>query len=108
MRQSGSWMTIWDDRILEIIREEESGTSTELAKRDEIHIAQSTVSRRLQKLSEHDLLRALGNGVYVLTDEGEAYLEEKYDAERERYINGGGSSDGENGADAADGPGINS
>lgn len=101
-------MTIWDDRILEIIREDESGTSTELAKRDEIHIAQSTVSRRLQKLSDHNLLRPLGNGVYILTDEGEAYLNGEYDAEKERYINDGGSSDEESGAGAADGPGINS
>jgi arginine repressor len=99
-------MTIWDDRILEIIREDESGTSTELAKRDEIHIAQSTVSRRLQKLSDYKLLRPLGNGVYILTDEGEAYLDGEYDAEKERYINGGGSSNDE--SSAADGPGINS
>lgn len=108
MRQSGSWMTIWDDRILEIIREEESGTSTELAEREEIHVAQSTVSRRLQKLADRDLLRALGNGVYMLTDEGEAYLDGEYDAEKERYINNGESSSEENGADTPDSPGINS
>jgi len=108
MRQSGSWMTIWDDRILEIIREEGNGAASELADREEIHIARSTITRRLQKLADNNLLQPLPNGVYMLTDEGEAYLDGEYDAERERYINGGGSSEDDGEAGAADGPGINS
>lgn len=101
-------MTIWDDRILEIIRDEESGTSTKLADKDVIRVSQSTVSRRLQKLADHDLLQPLPNGVYVMTEEGEAYLNGKYDAERERYINGGSSSEDDGKSGATDGPGINS
>ncbi|GGN92840.1 PhiH1 repressor [Haloarcula pellucida] len=108
MRQSGSWMTIWDDRILEIIREEGNGSPKELEDRDEIRISKSSISRRLKKLADHDLLQPLANGVYIITDEGEAYLDGEYDAGKERYINGGGSSNGENGADTPDGPGINS
>ncbi|WP_308219566.1 winged-helix domain-containing protein [Halorientalis litorea] len=106
MRQSASWMTIWDDRILEIISVEGSGAASELKERDELDIAHSTISRRLKKLSEHGLLNRLANGVYTLTDEGEAYLEGEYDAAKERYINRG-----ENGEDESDGaasePGIN-
>ena len=86
MRQSGSWMTIWDDRILEIVHEEGNGSPTELANREEIHVSKSSVSRRLGKLAEHGLLQPLANGVYVLSAEGEAYLNGKYDAEQGRYI----------------------
>jgi len=86
MRQSGTWMTIWDDRILEIIREEDAGRVGNIVERDGIRISQSSVSRRCKKLAEHGLLTALGNGVYTITSEGEAYLDEKYDAENGIYL----------------------
>jgi len=98
MRQSGSWMTIWDDRILEVVRETGNGSPTELADRPEIHIAKSSVSRRLTKLADHGLLQPLANGVYILTEEGEAYLDGKYDAEQGRY-----SSDAQDTETDADG-----
>ncbi|RZH66555.1 helix-turn-helix domain-containing protein [Natrinema altunense] len=94
MRQSGTWMTIWDDRILEIIRDEDAGRVGALTERDGIRISQSSVSRRCKKLAEHGLLTPLGNGVYTITDRGEAYLDEEYDAENEVYLNGNGSQDG--------------
>lgn len=94
MRQSGTWMTIWDDRILEIIRNEDAGRVGDLTKRDGIRISQSSVSRRCKKLAEHGLLTPLGNGVYTITERGEAYLDEEYDAENEVYLNGNGSNDG--------------
>lgn len=75
MRKSADWMTIWDDRILEVIREEGSGSPTPLSEHDYIHISASQVSKRLKKLSEYGLLEALGNGVYVTTPEGERYLD---------------------------------
>ncbi|THE63395.1 phage repressor protein [Salinadaptatus halalkaliphilus] len=34
----------------------------------------------------HGLLTPLGNGVYTITDSGEAYLDEEYDAESEIYL----------------------
>ncbi|MWV39500.1 winged helix DNA-binding protein [Natrialba sp. INN-245] len=79
MRKSGSWMTIWDDRILEYIREEESGSPKELEESGYLRVSKSHISRRLRKLAEHDLLRHLGNGVYVITDRGEAYLDGEID-----------------------------
>jgi DeoR/GlpR family transcriptional regulator of sugar metabolism len=88
-------MTIWDDRILEVVREEGSGSPTELAAREEIHVSKSSVSRRLTKLADNDLLQPLANGVYILTDEGEAYLEGKYDAEQARYIDDGDTTERE-------------
>nr|WP_256403238.1 winged helix DNA-binding protein [Halorubrum salinum] len=74
-------MTIWDDRILEIIREEGSGSPTALSEHDYVHISASQVSKRLKKLSEHGLLQPLGNGVYVTTPEGESYLDGELDPE---------------------------
>lgn len=73
-------MTIWDDRILEYIRDQESGTPTELAESGYVRVSRQHVSRRLQKLADHGLVRPLGNGVYVITDAGEAYLEGEIDA----------------------------
>ncbi len=77
MRKSGSWMTIWDDRILETLRNDPDkvGKVGELAKRDSIRISQSSVSRRCKKLADHGLLRKIGDGVYILTERGERYLD---------------------------------
>ncbi|MCL9812573.1 winged helix-turn-helix domain-containing protein [Natranaeroarchaeum aerophilus] len=75
MRRSGAWMTIWDDRILEILRDEDSGTPSKLAEREQIRVKRPQVSRRLQKLSERGLVKPLGNGVYIITERGEGYLD---------------------------------
>jgi Mn-dependent DtxR family transcriptional regulator len=88
MRRSGSWQSVWDDRILEWIRENEgSGTAAEMKKSEYIRVHRTQISRRLQKLAEHGLLQEIGNGAYVITEEGEAYLDEEYDAERGVYMN---------------------
>ena len=80
MRKSADWMTIWDDRILEAIREEGSGSPTPLSEHSYIHVQKSHISQRLKKLAEYGLLEHLGNGVYVITSDGEQYLDEKLDA----------------------------
>jgi len=74
MRKSGSWMTIWDDRILEYIQSEESGSPKELKDSGYVRVSKSHISRRMRKLADRGLLTHLGNGVYVITDRGEAYL----------------------------------
>lgn len=74
-------MTIWDDRILEYIRHNDgTGRVGQLADSDLIRVSGSHVSRRCRKLAEHGLLRDLGNGVYAITDRGEAYLDGELDA----------------------------
>lgn len=88
-------MTIWDNLILAYIREEGGTSVGEIAKKDNIRISRPHVSRRCKKLAEEGLLRALPNGVYVITDVGEAYLEGEYDAENHVYLdNGAGESSG--------------
>ena len=74
-------MTIWDDRILETIRDEGPQPVGKLTEKEGVRISQPHVSRRCSKLAEHGLLRAIGNGVYGITEEGEGYLDEEYDAE---------------------------
>jgi Mn-dependent DtxR family transcriptional regulator len=101
MRQAGTWMTIWDDRILEILREEGPKPVGELADAESVRIQQPSVSRRCKKLADHGLLLALGNGVYAITEEGEGYLDEEYDAENGAWMNGGGDE----GATAGEQPG---
>jgi len=80
MRKSADWMTIWDDRILEAIREEGSGSPTPLSEQKYIHVQKSHISQRLRKLAEYNLLEHLGNGVYIITSEGEQYLDGEIDA----------------------------
>ena len=87
-------MTLWDDRILEIIREDGSGAPTELSEHEAIGVSPQHVSRRMQVLREHGLLQHLGNGVHVITDVGEAYLDGEYDAEAEAYRNAGDAQNG--------------
>jgi Mn-dependent DtxR family transcriptional regulator len=94
-------MTIWDDRILEIISQEGTTSAAILSESDSIHISRSQISRRLKKLAEHEMLDKLPNGVYSITEKGEAYLDEEYDAEKEEYIEGGATADEENGGSAS-------
>ena len=68
-------MTIWDDRILEYIHAEDSATPKELDESRYFDIAKASISRRLSRLAEHGLLKPLGNGVYIITDDGISYLE---------------------------------
>ena len=91
MRKSGSWMTIWDDRILEYILEEESGSPAELERSGYIRVSKSQISRRLRRLAEYGMLQHLGNGVYVITQRGEDYLAGDLDADdiEEPNDNGG-------------------
>ncbi|MFT4921029.1 MAG: repressor of nif and glnA expression [Haloarculaceae archaeon] len=88
MRKSADWMTVWDDRILEIIDNDpdDVGKVGNLVDHPYIHIAQSSVSRRCQKLAEHGLLRPIGDGVYLITERGEAYLRGEYNAETEAFM----------------------
>jgi Mn-dependent DtxR family transcriptional regulator len=81
-------MTIWDDRILELIRGEGSGSPTELSESDFIRVSPQHVSRRLKTLAEHGMLQHLGNGVYVLTEIGEDYLDGEVDANELEGVGG--------------------
>jgi predicted ArsR family transcriptional regulator len=86
IRKSGSWNSVWDDRILEVMDVDDEVRVGKIADRGDIHISRSQVSRRCKKLAEHGLVDSHGNGVYIITDKGRAYLEGRYDAEAEEMI----------------------
>jgi DeoR/GlpR family transcriptional regulator of sugar metabolism len=73
-------MTVWDDRLLEYAAENESVSAAKVKDLDVFRVSRSTISRRLKKLANHGMLLDLGNGVYTITDEGEAYLDGDLDA----------------------------
>lgn len=83
MRKSGKWMSIWDERILEYLSTNESGSPTEIANNEYIHVTKQHISRRLKELSDHGLIESLGNGIYKITNKGTSYLLGNYDAESE-------------------------
>lgn len=90
-------MNLWDDRLLEILSEEGPRSVGELTDHPAIDTSKATVSRRLSKLADHNLVVPFANGVYQISDRGEAYLAEEYDVRAGAYL-----SD-ENGDSAADG-----
>ncbi|WP_435119120.1 winged helix-turn-helix domain-containing protein [Halolamina sp. C58] len=81
MRASADWMSIWDDRILEYIAEHDGGSVGDIADHELIRVSQPHISRRCGVLKDHGLLRALGNGVYMITEDGQKYLHGELDAE---------------------------
>jgi len=87
MRRSASWMTIWDDRILEYIWINGSGSPTKIANQEHVHVSKQHLSRRLSKLADNGLLDRLGNGVYQINHKGECYLSGFYDVEQAKYTN---------------------
>lgn len=86
MRRSAEWMVLCDERILEFLSEHDSGTPTEMKESGVVRWSRPYISQRAHKLADEGLIQHLGNGVYIITDEGEAYLEEEYDAERGVYM----------------------
>lgn len=80
MRKSADWMALADDRILEFVDRNGPASAKQIDDTETIPRSHSTISRRMGRLAEHGLLQPLGNGVYQLTDDGEAYLHGDLDA----------------------------
>jgi hypothetical protein len=74
-------MSLWDERILEVLAHEGASTPSKLADKDIIHVGASNISRRLSKLEQNDLVDGLGNGVYQISRTGRLYLAGGYNAE---------------------------
>lgn len=72
-------MTIVDDRILEFIQENGSGTPKEIYDKANIRYTQEYIAERCRELSEYGLLKHIGNAAYLLTEEGEQYLSGELD-----------------------------
>ncbi|AAV47198.1 PhiH1 repressor-like [Haloarcula marismortui ATCC 43049] len=78
-RQRADWMTQTDEAILETIRDE--GNMTPQALDDTFDIAAANYARdRLSELTRYGLVEKIGRGLYRLTDDGRAFLNEELDA----------------------------
>ena len=86
MRHSGNWMTLVDDRILEYLHENEAASPTEMMKGGPIKFSRAYIGRRCKKLKEEGLIREISDATYVITEDGEAYLEGRLDTEDWRYL----------------------
>lgn len=78
MRQPAEWMVPADDRILELVREH--GNLTPGAIEALGGPVSDHASRRARMLARYGLLSQIHRGLYRLTDEGRAYLDEELDA----------------------------
>lgn len=80
MRLSAEWMVAADDRILEYLSEHETGTPKEMADSGNVRFSRSYITQRCKRLLDYGLIRHLGNGVYIITDKGQQYLDGELDA----------------------------
>ena len=78
MRQDAEWMVPSDDRILELLREH--GNLTPRAVEDFGGPVSGHAQDRLPKLTAAGLTRRISRGLYQITDDGAAYLNEELDA----------------------------
>lgn len=72
-------MALVDDRVLEYINEHDTGAPKKMKEDGPIRYSRGYIARRCKKLAEKGLLKPVGNGVYMITDEGVAYLEGRLD-----------------------------
>jgi len=78
VRDRAEWMRPRDDEILEVMRDEGNMTPQAL---EEFDVAAANYARdRLSILTQYGLVERLSRGLYRLTDEGRAYLNEDLDA----------------------------
>jgi hypothetical protein len=78
MRQPADWMVPSDNRILELLREH--GNLTPRAIEDFGGPVTGHAQDRLPKLAKYGLAERISRGLYRLTEEGAAYLDEELDA----------------------------
>lgn len=78
MRQRADWMRPIDERILEAMRDE--GNLTPRAVDDFGVTSQGHANDRLSELSTYGLVEKISRGLYRLTEQGEAFLNEELDA----------------------------
>lgn len=78
MRKEAEWMVPSDDRILELIREH--GNLTPQAIEDLGGPVAGHAGDRCRQLAKYGLIARISRGLYGITDEGTAYLDEALDA----------------------------
>ena len=84
MRMDADWMRQpTDDRILEVLREEGNMTPRAVSRDGEfarVDVTRDYAGGRLRELCNYGLIERVDRGLYRLTEEGRAYLDEELDA----------------------------
>lgn len=83
MRQPADWMAPMDDRILEALREDGNLTPKALSRDGLVPRTPTTrhyVSERLPDLLRYGMVARVDEGLYALSEDGRAYLDEDLDA----------------------------
>ncbi len=78
VRQRAEWMRPVDEKILETMRDEGNMTPNALEQLD-VTVA-NYASNRLSKMATYGLVERVAQGLYRITDDGEAFLNEELDA----------------------------
>jgi hypothetical protein len=79
VRKRADWMTRVDEEILETMRDEGNMTPQVLEERYDITAA-NYARDRMTEMARYGLVEKLGRGLYRLTDDGRAFLDEEFDA----------------------------
>jgi len=83
MRKDAQWMSRVDDRILEFLAEEGPHPPSKMAADDRLRFGAEYIGRRCRNyLVPYGLVTPLGNGVYAISESGEAYLAGELDASK--------------------------
>lgn len=83
MRKRADWMAPSDEQILEVIRDEGNMTPLALSREGRtarIDIGRKYAGERCRELTRYGLLRKIEKGLFALTDDGRAFLDEELDA----------------------------
>ena len=78
-------MTLVDDRILEYLQENKTGSPKKMKNKGPIRYSNAYIGRRCKRLAKEELVQHLGNAVYAITEDGEAYLEGRLDTKSWNY-----------------------
>lgn len=75
MREFADWMNPIDERILEYLRDEGVGTPNKIA--DHLSKHNNYIGERCRKMLDHGLVERVDRGVYIISNKGEDWLDEK-------------------------------
>ena len=82
MRLYADWMVLADERILEFLQENGPASPSEMADDARIGFSREYLGRRCREyLRPYGLVSKSGQGVYFITEDGEAYLAGDLDAD---------------------------
>ena len=90
MDNPGEWMSRVDHRVLEYLDRHDPSSPVEMMREGPIRYTPEHIAGRCKVLALHGMVRHLGEGVYGITANGEAYLADEVAGDAEDEPNGAG------------------